>query len=270
MGVLEDLQIFYDNYNGEKFILGKTILNKPIYCFFIGTHGNKEIISTYSIHAREWITCYLALDHIKNGLVEGGVYIIPCVNPDGVEIATNGTKNLSKTRADFIKKISSNFDLSLWKANANGVDLNVNFDAKWGEGRQNVFSPSPSNYVGLKPFCERESSLLRDFTLQLKPKSTISFHSKGEEIYYEFNQNSRDLKRDEEIAILLAKSNGYFLKKIKGSVGGYKDWCIQKLKIPSFTIEIGNDRLSHPITLKNYKDIKEKNIDILNVLIRSV
>jgi hypothetical protein len=45
----------------------------------------------------------------------------------------------------------------------------------------------------------------------------------------------------------------------KGSAGGYKDWCVEKLGIPAFTVEVGKDELSHPLGEETLQDIIEKN-----------
>ena len=130
----------------------------------------------------------------------------------------------------------------LWKANARGVDLNCNFDADWGSGRLNTKIRGGENCMGDYPFSEAEASALRDFTLRIRPYVTLSFHTKGEEIYWEYGG-----KGDKNGAELLEKITGYTAKRIYGSAGGYKDWCIQKLNIPAYTIECGSDSLAHPI-----------------------
>ena len=50
----------------------------------------------------------------------------------------------------------------------------------------------------------------------------------------------------------MSTATGYPHKIIYGSAGGYKDWCLQKLQIPSYTVECGSDKLKHPIK-KLYK-----------------
>ena len=82
-------------------------------------------------------------------------------------------------------------DFSLWKANARGVDLKVNFDAKWGPGKQNVRYPASANYIGSMPFSEPETRALAEFTKEVKPDATISYHTKGGEIYYGFEGRAR-------------------------------------------------------------------------------
>lgn len=246
MKVLECLQKFYSNFNGDKGQIGKSVKGKPIYFIKVSKTPSPVIVATYSIHAREYLTTLLAIKQIKDfqkhGII-GTIYFIPAVNPDGIEIAQ--TIN------------------PLYKANARKVDLNVNFDADWGQGEKNVFLPNVENYVGQYPFSEPETQALRDFTLYVQPNLTLSYHTKGEEIYWEFDQSNELLIRDKVFANVISRSTGYPLVTVKGSVGGYKDWCIQTLKIPAFTIEVGNDKFSHPLTKKRLKKVYSQNKKVL-------
>ena len=224
--IFEEVKNFYQNYGGKKCVLGYSFCGREIFAFHLGSDFGSQFISTYAIHGREWITAKLALKHIK--IYDGGVggWIVHLVNPDGAVI--------------------SQTEKPLWKANFRGVDLNCNFDANFGSGRLNTKVRGAENCVGDFPFSEPESKALKDFTLKVKPFVTFSFHTKGEEIYWEF-----DGKGDKRGAEILSEITGYTPKIIYGSVGGYKDWCIQKLSIPAYTIECGSDDLTHPITELN-------------------
>lgn len=220
--IFEEVKKFYDGYPLKKCVIGYSFGGREIFAFHVGSDYGKQYISTYAIHGREWITARLALRHIRIGTRAGG-WIVPLVNPDGAVI--------SLTRD------------AMWKANARGVDLNVNFPARWGEGRLNTKVRGRENCVGDSPLSEPESAALARFTLKVTPYVTFSFHTKGSEIYYEF-----DGAGDERGAKLLSEATGYPYKKIYGSTGGYKDWCIGALGIPAYTVECGSDELRHPIT----------------------
>lgn len=223
--IYDEIKRFYAFYKRRKCVIGYSFLGREIFAFHVGDDACRQFIAVYAIHGREWITARLALKHIKLG-VSGGGWIIPLSNPDGAFISQSGNP--------------------MWKANARGVDLNVNFPADWGTGRLNVRTRGSENCIGDYPLSECESAALVRFTLKIKPYATFSFHTKGGEIYYEYNGAG-----DERGAKLLSAATGYPCKKIAGSVGGYKDWCIQTLGIPSFTIECGDDRLRHPINKIN-------------------
>ena len=227
-------------------------------------------IITYAIHGREFITAKLAIVHFQTG-VYGSAWLVPLVNPDGALLSQIGLQSAPKREWEKLRNINGGrWDFSLWKANGRGVDLNVNFDAEWGKGKKNVFAASPENFVGKTPFSEMETKALRDFTLQIQPNYTLSYHTKGEEIYWYFGQSEKQKKRDEALAKSLSQATMYPLKKTYGSVGGYKDWCIQHLKIPAFTVEAGSDSYAHPLRENAFLQIKEKNKFALLALSKAV
>lgn len=250
MDIYEKTKRFYERVNGEKRIIGKSFLGREIYAIRLG-EGRPTGVAQYAIHGREWITAELAFKQYRRGLKSGSVWLIPLMNPDGALISYTGKD-------------------PLWKANGRRVDLNVNFDADWGTGEKNVRTPASENYIGETPFSETETRVLRDFTLEIQPDFTISYHTKGEEIYWYYYQDEPTLRRDKEIAKALSASTGYPLKFAYGSAGGYKDWCIQKLKIPAFTVEVGKDGLKHPLGYGALRDIMRKNGNALETLIEAV
>lgn len=259
MDALSEVYAFYNAFAGEKFSIGKSVSGRDIPCMKRG-EGRPAVIVQYAIHAREWITSLLALSHISNFSARGTFYFLPVTNPDGAALAISGLSSVKEpSRAEFLCRLNGGEDFSLWKANANGVDLNVNFDARWGEGTKNVFSPASENFVGSAPESEPETRALVAFTQNVCPDATVSYHSKGEEIYWYFEQSPSDCERDFRIARSLAAATGYAPQYTPGSAGGYKDWCIRALHIPSFTVEVGADALAHPVGLSQLGRIAAQN-----------
>ena len=121
---------------------------------------------------------------------------------------------------------------------------------------------APANYIGPYPFSEPETRALRGFTLAYRPAATLSYHTKGREIYWEFGQTGAALARDKKIAEALAAETGYTAKLVRGSAGGYKDWCIRALGIPSFTVEAGSDDWAHPVGEERLPRLAEENARI--------
>ncbi len=254
MNIYDEISQFYEEYRGEKSIIGHSCEGRNLYAFLI---GDRPVgISQYAIHAREWITAYLALAHIRRGVGKGGVWVLPLMNPDGAALCTQGISSVKALwRRELLLRVNGGEDFSLWKANAEAVDLNVNFDARWGTGKYNLTRPAPANYIGAKPFSAPESLALKDFTYAVRPEFTVSWHTKGEEIYWRFHQPLFRALRDKKHAARLSESTGYPLKEAPRSAGGYKDWCVEKLKIPAMTVETGDDALSHPLGFPALNDI---------------
>ncbi len=246
----------------EVFSIGESECGNPVLCVHKGRRDGAQIVVTAAIHARE---CYTALVVIGQASAfagrGGGAYFIPLVNPDGALFFERG----ETFGREFLKR---NRDMRrVWKANADGVDLNTNFDANWGSGAQNVRIAGASDYIGGCPLCAKESAALAEFTEKVKPQATVSYHCMGGELYWEFFQNAEARCRDERIAEAVAARIG--VKKIDGdlhSAGGYKDFCIQKLGIPALTIELIRSG-SHPFPPEAFAADGAKNRDLPQYLI---
>ena len=126
------------------------------------------------------------------------------------------------------------------------------------------------NYIGPEPFSEPETRALKAFTEEIRPDYTLSYHTKGGEIYWYYYQPLSACVRDKKLAIALSEATGYPLRHAAGSAGGYKDWCVKKLKIPAFTVEAGNDGFSHPLGEEEFGDIREHNLSSLCSLAAAV
>ena len=249
----------------QNFSIGKSVLGEDITCFVIGDNvGLSPILVQGAIHAREYITSFLIIkmiEYLKNFAINRQIFFVPLVNPDGVRICFEGYEFIKdENKRNLIKKIIGSKDRRLYKANANGVDLNVNFDANWATGKQNIFSPAMENFVGYSPNSEQEVRALIDLTNKINPILTLSYHSKGEVIYYGYKgQSKKTMLEQKKYLKILTKTTGYLPIFTSGSAGGYKDWCLLKKDIVGFTIEVGKDYLSHPISSKYLQEIFDKN-----------
>jgi len=261
----------------ETGVIGESELKQRIPYVFVGNKNGNYMIVQGAIHAREHLTALLVVCLAKHLIkhpdlkLDGGIYFVPMVNPDGVRLCQEGVGFVAdKDRKSNLLAINGKTDFSLWKANADGVDLNVNFDADWGNGATNEFVKSPQNFVGKEPFSASESRALKEFTERVNPCVTLSYHLKGEEVYWSFKQTSHRKLRDKRYAEAIASYTGYNVVETPDSVGGYKDWCIEKLKIPAYTIEVGNDKFSHPFPYEQLSVIVAQNEDLPRRLLNSV
>lgn len=256
------------NPNLDFFVVGYSTLNQPIYGVHLGSYEGKQILIEAGIHAREYPSSLVVIrmiEYMATQGLNGGVYAIPLSNPDGARIVLDGLDFISCQKLkDYILHINDGSeDFGQWKADAMAVDLNVNFDALWGEGTQNVFCVSPGNFVGYYPESEREVRTLIDFSYRVRPDMTLSYHTKGDVIYYGFELlTEKELARDRGIADFISSINGYEPIKTVGSVGGYSDWASEYLKVPAFTIEIAPASVPTPVPLEYVEPAFEANKDV--------
>lgn len=254
----------------ELFNAGKSVLGKNILATHVGEYSGPQVLIQGGIHAREYITALLLVEmarnlHNNDNVKGGGIYFVFLTNPDGAQICIDGIDflNCDITKNYLLSANNGSNDFSQYKANVNLVDLNTNFDANWGGGSQNVFCPATEDFVGFYPNSEREVQSLIDFTLKTKPSITISYHTKGNVIYYGFDGESEEnIERDQAIGESFSELTGYPLIFTENSTGGYKDWCIQKLTIPSYTFEVGDTNLAHPLGVETLPEIYNRNKDI--------
>jgi len=257
------------NLKGVEFLqIGESELGHPIYAIHLGPKDGPQVIVEGAIHAREYITAPLIVEMVKymhNKGVNFGIYFVPLVNPDGVGLVLDGIKGLPQDVADFVTEVnggSTNF--SQWKANIRAVDLNVNFDALWGEGAQNLTYPAPGNFIGYKPNSEKEVQALINLTHKVNPVLTLSFHTRGEITFYGFEVlTPEEIERDKIIAQAIEKVSGYVPVLTQNSTGAYPDWISTNYRVPAFTVEVGSDIWQHPIGLEHLPVIFERSKDIV-------
>ena len=262
----------------DRFLLGYSTMGQEIYGMHIGAYTGPQIIIESGMHAREYPAVLTVLGMAEylatiSTTLSGGVYIIPLINPDGVKVVLEGVDWLPcENYREYLKTLNGGSpDYSQWKASATAVDLNVNFPALWGEGAQNVFCPAPANFVGWYPASEREVRLLIDFTYSISPALTLSYHTKGDVIYYGFEALSpTELSRDRMYADIIARVNGYTPIRTENSVGGYSDWVSEYIGVPAYTIEVGAVTLPTPIPLSAVESAISANKDVPVVLLEAL
>ncbi|WP_239617587.1 M14 family metallopeptidase [Cohnella mopanensis] len=236
--------------------IGSSVLGKPIPYLRLGK-GSFNWHFNGACHANEWITSLLLMrfaeDYAQacaNKLSFWGksamdlfarcsLWIVPMVNPDGVELVQEGLTANHPYYEDLLQWNRGSNRFHRWKANARGVDLNDQFPAYWEEERQRraILSPAPRDYGGEKPLSEPEAAALADFTERNDFHAVISLHTQGEEIYWNYRNKEPDEAR--AWANRLAVSAGYRAVYLEGSDAGYKDWFISEFRRPGFTVEVG-------------------------------
>lgn len=249
------------------FPIGKSVLGREINVLSIGTPQNATLF-VGATHGLEWLTelvmlrfCDELLTALDNGEQMGEINvgkamsrrslaIIPCLNPDGVEIALRGREGAGSL-AEEAREIAKG-DFSGWQANARGVDINHNFNAGWEELHKmeidkGILGPAPTLYGGPFPESEPETQAIVDFCRIYQIKQLYSFHSQGEEIYWKYGPNTPP--RSKLMAEILGCCSGYRVTHPKGTAshGGLKDWFIEETCRPGFTIEIGLGKNPLPV-----------------------
>ncbi len=261
---LKDVGDYYDIK-----VIGHSVTGQNIYAVNkVFDKDFKWVLLTAGIHAREHLSTDLLCRFIgdsKGKKLNYNISFIPLINPDGVRLCCDGLRGLRKNEQEKLKAINGSDDFSLYKANFNGVDLNNNWDAGWNNKFSSVSKPSSQGFYGNEPMSEPEVKAVANWAKKLNLFLTLNYHLKGEEIYFDYFQDDKTLLRDFLIASIFADDNGYKIKSTQAiSSGGFKDWCVKVLKIPSLTIEVGDDSFSHPYPKSQLENIYQKNINVFD------
>ena len=260
---------------------GKSVLEKEIYSFVIGD-GSRRIVYVGGTHGTEWLTSLMLLRFCENIMLQkscGGtvsgydvreifekiqLIIIPELNPDGIEIAIRGSGACEEYKGENQKICDGDF--SSWSANVRGVDINHNFNADWYtlrdfEKERGINSPAARRFGGFYPESEPETQAITRLCRHIKADALYTFHSQGEEIYYEYGKNTPE--KAFTMARALAGVSDYTLVKNEGHAasGGLKDWFIEEFGKPAFTVEVGKGK--NPLPLNDFDDIYFKTEPLL-------
>ncbi|CAM4060802.1 M14 family metallocarboxypeptidase [Paenibacillus alkaliterrae] len=252
------------------YVIGKSVMGKPLIALRCGS-GPRQIHMNASFHANEWITSALLMrfaadlsaaycsgepiggQQVEQLCRETTLWVVPMVNPDGVELAQRGTSPSHPWNRQLLEWNGGSEDFSCWKANIRGVDLNDQFPAFWEEEcrRRGISGPSPRDYPGIHPLSEPEALAMAQFTESIGFDAVVALHTQGREIYW--NYRNYEPADAEQLARRLGQVSGYKPVKLTGSDAGYKDWFIQHFRRPGFTVEAGYGE--NPLPMSNFDQI---------------
>lgn len=219
----------------------------------VGSEENEgEILFLGCHHAREWISVEVPLMLAKlltanystdpdiKALVDNSeIWIVPIVNPDGLEYSIYVYRYWRKNRRD-------NRDGTY------GVDLNRNYDFKWGFDNQGSSPDSISQvFRGQSPFSEPETQAIRELVAKHDFKAIVSYHNFSQVILYPWGYKAEPSQID-DLLYTLSQAMSERIQAVHGRIYDYgrasstlyltngdtTDWALGVYAIPSFTIEL--------------------------------
>ncbi len=239
-------------------IIGNSLEMRNIYALKISDNvqaeedGEAEVIITGCHHAREWISVEVPLyvakhlaenyatdSHIRDLLDRSQVWIVPLLNPDGLEYTIYFYRYWRKNMRDN-------------KNRTYGVDPNRNYDYMWGYDNEGS-SPDSYSYVyrGPAPFTEPETQAIRHLFAERDFQVAINYHNYSQVIIYPWGYTNEPSELDatleemaEEMATRMESVNGRVYaygqagNQLYVTNGGASDWALGVYGIPAFTIEL--------------------------------
>lgn len=214
----------------NEILLGHSVEQREIFAYKFGTDEKVRILFMGGIHGNEVGTVklmYKLINYLHDRKLLGlEIYVLPCLNPDGLARALSAPDYFRGGRVG--------------RFNANNVDLNRNFATKSFRS-ENYWFFNDSNvavYCGEKSFSEPESKLLADFIKERGISVLYSFHSRGREVMGNRNELSQRLVQD-----FVAKSGFKYISEEDwrklGQTGTIKEWCDEN-EVAYVEIEAGS------------------------------
>jgi len=237
--------------------IGDSLEGRNIYALKISDNASfdeneAEVIFIGCHHAREWIAVevpffiakyllenYSSNPRIKEIVDSSQIWIVPLLNPDGLEYSIHFYRYWRKNRRNN-------------KDGTYGVDLNRNYGYMWGfDNRGSSPNTFSEVYRGKAPFSEPETQAIRDLFLQRNFQALISFHSYSQVILYPWGYTKEPSAKDDLLSAL-AEEMSRRMESVNGRIyefglagkqlyltnGDTTDWALGVYDIPAFTIEL--------------------------------
>jgi hypothetical protein len=248
----------------QRVLLGNSYEGRPIYALKVSDNAatdeaEPEVMFTANQHAREHLTVEMALyllgeltskyasdARVRNIVDSREIWIVPMVNPDGVEydIATGSYRSWRKNRQP-----NSG-------STAVGTDLNRNWGYRWGccGGSSGTFSSE--TYRGVSAFSAPETQRVRDLVNSRvvngvqQIKASIDFHTYSELVLWPYGYTYTDIPSDmraDDHAVFstfgreMAGTNGFTPQQgsdLYITDGTIDDWLYGQHRIFSYTFEL--------------------------------
>ncbi len=281
--IMEGLLVRYPFLHEEP--AGNSVMGRELMVLQIG-EGSRQVFYNASFHANEWITTPVLLKFAEEyaeafsrgrqlaGVPASWLYygfrlsLMPLVNPDGVDLVNGALDDTAYEKQ--AQQLAAGYpDIPFpagWKANIDGIDLNLQFPAGWENAKrikysQGYQSPAPRDFVGTAPLTAPESQAVYTYTVRNAFSLILAYHTQGEVIYWKYLDYEPE--NSYRIARYFGEVSGYTVEETPSVSGyaGYKDWFIQEYNLPGYTIEVG--RGVNPLQMEQFAGIYEDNLGIL-------
>lgn len=233
-------EVIGSSVKGKDIVLLKMGKGEKKACIVAGLHAKEDIAVVFTLRSiEEYAAAYYSKSgkygtyNMKKMLDEYTLYIVPTMNPDGLDIVNAGEMPL------YTDKLSDSVRAK-YKSNANGVNLNRNFPFRWDQIISSPTEPDEADYRGDSENSEPETQAIVKLVESNDFEWLFSMHCKGYFIYWSDSYNKVN-SYDKKLAYRLQDNCGYGLKSptpIKNLGGGLENWFRYKTGKPGFCIEL--------------------------------
>ncbi len=259
---------------------------------FIGVHHAEEVLGLEICLelVKRLLDFYGKDEKITNFVNNNEIYIIPCLNPDGHNLVTDGICEVwRKNKKDNNK--NGIFDYHCGKeGRGDGVDLNRNYDYFWENAGSSI--DTSEYYRGPYPFSEPETQSIRDLFERENFVIAVSYHSArtgmGEVVYYPWRDGANlcpDYIFIKEVAdsfafnILKDDSSGSYIPIVtsRRTGGLFRNWAYTNHGTFAFLVEVSDTTIPPSYRIQKIVDynlrgvyylLRRTSYNIIKVLVR--
>lgn len=241
---------FCDKKTSQKYTVPK-MPGKPSVLIVGGVHAREDFSGMLCMKMIEYYCCYYNKGKnfdgfdVKSIIDNVDLYFVPVANPDGLNIVHNGLEaSINYNKLKDMKIWGENH--TYWKANANGVDLNKNFDDGNWEIRTCVPGtdvPCSDRFKGYAPNSEPETLALINLCNENNFSLMVTYHCSGNCTFWA-DSGTHEMFNGLDEKIMDELNNKYIYRKTKVSQDpkiygcGFENWFRVRMKRPAFCIEL--------------------------------
>lgn len=253
--LLEDIIKDFPFLNTE--IQGRSPLGRGIFSFSIGNMKKSSLIAG-GFHGTDYMSSLLLMlfterlcrcvkygsqmcgTEVKRALSKVGITIIPCINPDGAEIAVKGF-SAAKNLRGYLSDISPEGH-TYNRANASGTDISRNFSKGWEKYCQKEYEkdshfPSAVGYCGEHAESEAETKVLTRLC-RLKAFTRCMSLSTGENELFHHTSEATPAVSTMMGKILADSASCTFTDNCRDDDATFGRWFSEEFSKPSFSLSI--------------------------------
>jgi len=222
-------------------VIGQSVEGRSLKAYTFG-NGETSVLLVGGMHGGyEWnssLLAYQMMDYLTaNPEVvpeDITVTIVPVANPDGLFAVTGSGARFA------VSDVVEPEIVGTGRFNANGVDLNRNFDCKWqpeSSWRGETVS------AGANAFSEPEAAAIRDLVYEIKPSVVVFWHSQANAVYASECEAG---VLPETIAAMNNSANNAGYKSVESfeayPVSGDAEGWLASIGIPAITVELATHK----------------------------
>jgi hypothetical protein len=243
---------------------------KPVFFLMTGIHAREITTPELAMRFLDWLVDGYGFNADATWLVDWHeIWIVPSVNPEGHWLVELGD-DPKYDKGGFLQRKNANKDdgCTVWWPTSYrqyGVDLNRNFNFKWGTAGSSLEPCSPV-FRGPVPSSEPEVFQLQNLIKSLFPDQRgtnitnaapetatgllISIHSYSKLVLWPWGHTSNPPPNEtglRSIGEKFASYNGYFPKQgyyLYPTSGDTTDWAYGDLGLAAYTFEVGDQFFS--------------------------